>query len=394
MSRKTEPHQKCSSNRPGSSGPSAEIAPPSADHSAIDLRPARTGPERRDQRQGRRVRHARSEPTEHPSDEQDRVRRRVRGEEAGRDRERRPEDQHPLASVAVPDRAEVQHRGREPERVPDGDQVERRLGRVERRARSTAARRSRPPGSGSRRPPRGSARGGRPPSGSGWVDGGPRSVVEHRLRRDASFGMAGARERLQERDGGPHVIEEQRRSGPSRRRSARRSASRSGPRCRRASDRRGPAIRAPGAWPRGHADPSRTCWPSFSVQVTSGMSEPSFSTSNGSISAIAAAKRRRGVLACLLTRAIALAAEAEEVVVLQQHLRCRGARSSARAWACRRRGSSRGRSRSSGRYSRLGPDDPPEARVHEPELVPRRVDGVDARQPEVPHEVAGRGTAR
>ena len=43
VSRKTEPHQKCSSNRPESRGPSAEIAPPSADQSAIDL--VRPGPD-------------------------------------------------------------------------------------------------------------------------------------------------------------------------------------------------------------------------------------------------------------------------------------------------------------------------------------------------------------
>ncbi len=41
--RNTEPHQKCSRSRPESSGPSAEIAPPSADHSAIDL--VRAGPD-------------------------------------------------------------------------------------------------------------------------------------------------------------------------------------------------------------------------------------------------------------------------------------------------------------------------------------------------------------
>ena len=41
--RKTDPHQKCSSSRPESNGPSGEIAPPSADHSAIDL--VRAGPD-------------------------------------------------------------------------------------------------------------------------------------------------------------------------------------------------------------------------------------------------------------------------------------------------------------------------------------------------------------
>ena len=33
--RKTEPHQKCPSSQPAVSGPSAEIAPPIADHSAM-----------------------------------------------------------------------------------------------------------------------------------------------------------------------------------------------------------------------------------------------------------------------------------------------------------------------------------------------------------------------
>jgi hypothetical protein len=41
VSRKTEPHQKCSSNTPDASGPSAAIAPPMPDHNAIDfVRPA------------------------------------------------------------------------------------------------------------------------------------------------------------------------------------------------------------------------------------------------------------------------------------------------------------------------------------------------------------------
>ena len=43
MTRNTEPHQKCSSRNPETSGPSAAIAPPSADHSAIDL--VRAGPD-------------------------------------------------------------------------------------------------------------------------------------------------------------------------------------------------------------------------------------------------------------------------------------------------------------------------------------------------------------
>ena len=43
--RKTEPHQKCSSSQPATSGPSEAIAPPRADHSAIDL--VRPGPDHR-----------------------------------------------------------------------------------------------------------------------------------------------------------------------------------------------------------------------------------------------------------------------------------------------------------------------------------------------------------
>ncbi len=43
VTRKTEPHQKCSSRKPDISGPSDEMAPPSADHSAIVL--VRPGPD-------------------------------------------------------------------------------------------------------------------------------------------------------------------------------------------------------------------------------------------------------------------------------------------------------------------------------------------------------------
>ena len=43
VTRKTEPHQNRSSSRPATSGPSAAIAPPSADQSAIDW--VRAGPD-------------------------------------------------------------------------------------------------------------------------------------------------------------------------------------------------------------------------------------------------------------------------------------------------------------------------------------------------------------
>src|SRR5215218_3511880 len=41
--RKTDPHENCSSSAPATSGPSEAIAPPSADHSAIDF--VRPGPD-------------------------------------------------------------------------------------------------------------------------------------------------------------------------------------------------------------------------------------------------------------------------------------------------------------------------------------------------------------
>ena len=46
-------------------------------------------------------------------------------------RDRDAEQQHRLAAVPVAQRAEPQHRRREPERVADGDEVELRLRRVE-----------------------------------------------------------------------------------------------------------------------------------------------------------------------------------------------------------------------------------------------------------------------
>ena len=60
--------------------------------------------------------------------------------------------QHQLAAVAVAERTEPEHRRGQPERVAHGDQVERRLRRVESLADRRAARRSRPRGSGSRPP--------------------------------------------------------------------------------------------------------------------------------------------------------------------------------------------------------------------------------------------------
>ena len=94
----------------------------------------RPRPERRDQREGGRVRHAGREPAEESGNEQDPIGRRVRGEQARGDRKRRADDQHEFPPVPVPQRPEVQDRRREPERVADGDQVQGRLGRVERSA--------------------------------------------------------------------------------------------------------------------------------------------------------------------------------------------------------------------------------------------------------------------
>ena len=62
------------------------------------------------------------------------VGRRPRREDAGGDRQPDAEDEHQLAPVPVAERAEVEHRRRQAERVADRDHVERRLRRVERLA--------------------------------------------------------------------------------------------------------------------------------------------------------------------------------------------------------------------------------------------------------------------
>ena len=134
MRRKTDPHQKCSSSRPGEQrtegGDRASERRPERDR----LRARRPRPERRDQRERGRVRHAGREPAEESGDEQDRVGRGIGGEQARRDRERRPDDQHQLPPVPVPQRAEVEHRCGQAERIAHGDKVQGRLRRVERRA--------------------------------------------------------------------------------------------------------------------------------------------------------------------------------------------------------------------------------------------------------------------
>ena len=65
------------------------------------------------------------EAAEHAGEEEDADRGREAGQQRGRDREGHAEEQHHLAPVAVAERAQVEHRGGEAERVADGDQVER-----------------------------------------------------------------------------------------------------------------------------------------------------------------------------------------------------------------------------------------------------------------------------
>ena len=108
---------------------------------AADRRPQRdgrgarlTGPERGDERERGGVRHAGGDPPMIRANDQHLVGRSPRGEDARRDRQPDAQDQHQLAAVAVAERAEVEHRRSETERVPDRDQVERRLRGVERLA--------------------------------------------------------------------------------------------------------------------------------------------------------------------------------------------------------------------------------------------------------------------
>ena len=136
VTRKTEPQSKCSSSAPESSGPSAAIAPPmrrpqrdrpwsapAPDHSAV-ISASVVG-----------IGHAGGDAAEEPGDEEDLDRSaRTPASEARRDRQRHAEDQHQLAAVAVAERAEVEHRGGEAERVADGDEVELGLAGVERLA--------------------------------------------------------------------------------------------------------------------------------------------------------------------------------------------------------------------------------------------------------------------
>ena len=159
--RKTEPHQKCSSSKPDSSGPSAEIAPPSADHRAIDF--VRAGPDHSAVISASVVGYAMpaaSPPSTRATTSTVSEGAHAASRQAGID-EGRAQHEQQLAAVAIADRAEVEHRGGEPERVADRDQVRASSARSRTPCRCRAGRRSRRPGSGSRRPRRGSARAGR-----------------------------------------------------------------------------------------------------------------------------------------------------------------------------------------------------------------------------------------
>ena len=97
-------------------------------------RARRPGPERGDQGERGGVGHPRRKAADQARAEQHLDRGRERGHQRGRDRQRRAQQQHQLAPVAIAQRAEVEHRGGQPERVADRHEVERGLARVERLA--------------------------------------------------------------------------------------------------------------------------------------------------------------------------------------------------------------------------------------------------------------------
>ena len=132
VTRNTDPHQKCWSSPPATSGPSAEIArrAPTTTRSA---RPA--GPVHSAVISASVVGYAMPAARPPPSRAaKSTVVGGVRGEQAQGHRERDSEQQHHLAPVAVAEGTEVQHRRGEPERVADRDQIERGLRGVERLA--------------------------------------------------------------------------------------------------------------------------------------------------------------------------------------------------------------------------------------------------------------------
>ena len=98
------------------------------------LRACRSRPQRRDQRQRRGVGHPGGQPAEQARAEQNLDRRGEGGQQRGRHRQGRAEDQHQLSPVAVAQRAEIEHRRGEPERVADRDEIDRRLTSIERLA--------------------------------------------------------------------------------------------------------------------------------------------------------------------------------------------------------------------------------------------------------------------
>ena len=116
----------------GDEWPESGNAPADGGPQRDRLRSLRPRPQRRDQGERRRVGHACREPSEDPCAEEDLIRRRPRGQQARRDRQRHPQEEHQLAPVAVSQRAEVEDPRRQTERVANGDQVEHRLRGVER----------------------------------------------------------------------------------------------------------------------------------------------------------------------------------------------------------------------------------------------------------------------
>ncbi len=98
------------------------------------LRPLRSRPERGDQRERRGKRHARCEAAGQARGKQHLDGRREGGKHGRGDRQGGAQDQHPLAPVAVTDGAQIEDRGGEPERVPNGNEIELGLPGIERLA--------------------------------------------------------------------------------------------------------------------------------------------------------------------------------------------------------------------------------------------------------------------
>ena len=133
VTRKTEPHSNRSSRNPETSGPRAAIAPPSADQSAIDR--VRPGPGAQSAVMRASV-VGNAMPADTPPTMRAPMRTSIDGanaaKQAGRDRKADAQQQQHLAPVVVAHRAEPQDRRGQAKGVADRDQVELRLGRVER----------------------------------------------------------------------------------------------------------------------------------------------------------------------------------------------------------------------------------------------------------------------